>query len=50
LSDGQEAKNRGVLANVANGAPIEPLLRIPEAEQSEYENAADNYPDIRASK
>ncbi len=50
LSDRQEAKDCGVLANVANITPTEPLLGIPEAEQNEYENAADNYPNICASK
>src|SRR5262245_40296191 len=48
LSDRQEAKDRGVLADVAKVTPIEPLLRIPKAEEDKYENAADNYPRIGA--
>jgi hypothetical protein len=34
------------LADVANGAPIKPLLGIPQAEQSKYKNAADDDPEI----
>jgi hypothetical protein len=48
LSDREEAKDRRVLADVAEVTPIEPLLRIPEAEENKYENAADNYSGIRA--
>src|SRR3984957_5831117 len=49
LPDRQETQDRCVLADVANGAPIEPLLGIPQAEQSKYKNAADDDPDIWTS-
>src|SRR4029077_14384139 len=49
LSDRLETQDRGVLANVADGAPIEPLLGIPQAEQSKYKNAADDDPEIWTS-
>ena len=45
-SDRQETQDRRVLPNVANGAPIEPLLGIPQAEQSKDKNAAGDNPDI----
>src|SRR4029453_7663093 len=48
LSNRQEAKNRRVLADVAKITPVEPLLRIPEAEQNEDKNAADNNSRVRA--
>ena len=48
LADRQKPRDRRILADVAKVTPIEPLLRIPEAEQNEYENAADNYSRIRA--
>jgi hypothetical protein len=46
LSDRQETQDRCVLANIANGTPIEPLLGIPQAEQSKYKNADGDNPYI----
>jgi RNA polymerase-binding transcription factor DksA len=50
LSNREKAQNSRVSADTGERIPIEPLVVVPQAEQYENKNAADQYTDICPSE